>query len=156
MVICLGRGADLHTAQLMPLPLTVSCFSKIQLGFTFLVLAHPGGPGQRAVKRVFVVVIIITLMCNINNTMSVTIKTVNVTESLALYVICRQSKISGAKIKAHKQQTGLKFRRVHSKNCANLQISQSCAETTQTKVTTAAHASLRCEATNITALILMH
>jgi len=29
MVICLGRGADLHMAQLMPLPLTVSCFSKI-------------------------------------------------------------------------------------------------------------------------------
>jgi len=29
MVICLVRGADLHTAQLMPLSLTVSCFSKI-------------------------------------------------------------------------------------------------------------------------------
>jgi len=39
-------------AQLMPLPLTVSCFSKIQIVFTFLVRAHPGGPGQRAVKRV--------------------------------------------------------------------------------------------------------
>jgi len=51
MVICLERGADLHIAQLMPLPLTVSCFSKIQTGFTFLVLAHPGSPGQRAVKR---------------------------------------------------------------------------------------------------------
>ena len=36
----------------MPLPLTVSCFSKIQIGFTFLVLAHPGSPGQRAGKRV--------------------------------------------------------------------------------------------------------
>ena len=36
----------------MPLPLVVSCFSKIQTGFTFLVPAHPGGPGQRAVKRV--------------------------------------------------------------------------------------------------------
>jgi len=36
--------------QLMPLPLAVSCFSKIQIGFTFLVLAHPGSPGQRAVK----------------------------------------------------------------------------------------------------------
>ena len=55
MVICLQRGADLHTAQLMPLPLTVSRFSKIQIGFTFLVLAHPGSPGQRAVKRVCVV-----------------------------------------------------------------------------------------------------
>ena len=37
MVVCLERGADLHTAQLMSLPLTVSCFSKIQIGFTFLV-----------------------------------------------------------------------------------------------------------------------
>ena len=36
----------------MPLPLTFSCFSKIQIGFTFLVLAHPGSPGKRAVKRV--------------------------------------------------------------------------------------------------------
>ena len=36
VVICLERGADLHMAQLMPLPLTVSCFSKIQIGFTFL------------------------------------------------------------------------------------------------------------------------
>ena len=35
-----------HMAQLMPLPLTVSCFSKIQIGFTFLVLAHPGSPGK--------------------------------------------------------------------------------------------------------------
>ena len=43
-------------AQLMPLPPTVSCFSKIQIGFTvtFLVLAHLGSPGQRAVKRVCV------------------------------------------------------------------------------------------------------
>jgi len=52
VVSCLERGADLHTAQLMPLPLTVSCFSKFQIGFTFLVPAHPGSPGQRAIKRV--------------------------------------------------------------------------------------------------------
>ena len=52
MVICLDRGADLRMAQLMPLPLTVSCFSKIQIGFTFLVPAHPGSPGQRGVNRV--------------------------------------------------------------------------------------------------------
>ena len=50
MVICLERGADLHVAQPMPLLLTVSCFSKIQIGFTFVVLAHPGSPRQRAVK----------------------------------------------------------------------------------------------------------
>jgi len=54
VVICLERGADLHMSQLMPLPLTVSCFSKIQIGFTFLVAAHLGSPGKRAVKRVCV------------------------------------------------------------------------------------------------------
>ena len=51
MVICLERGAELHMAQLMPLPLTVSCFSKIQICFTFLVPAHPGRPGKRVVKQ---------------------------------------------------------------------------------------------------------
>ena len=55
MVICLERGVDLHMAQLKPLSLTVSCFSKIQIGFTFLVPAHPGSHGKRAVKRVCVV-----------------------------------------------------------------------------------------------------
>ena len=58
MVICLERDADLHVAQLMLLPLTVSCFSKIQIGFTFLVPAHLGSPGQRALKRVCMSVII--------------------------------------------------------------------------------------------------
>ena len=56
MVVCLERCTDLHMAQLMPLPLTVFCFSKIQIGFTFLVLAHLGSPGQKAVKRVCVCV----------------------------------------------------------------------------------------------------
>ena len=52
-VICLERGADLHTAQLMLLPLTaVPCFSKIQIGFTFLVPSHQDSPGERAVKCV--------------------------------------------------------------------------------------------------------
>jgi len=46
VVICLERVADLHITQLMPLPLTVSCFSKIQIGFTFLVLAHAGSPDK--------------------------------------------------------------------------------------------------------------
>ena len=69
MVICLERSADLHMAQLMPLPLTVSCFSKIQIGFTFLVPAHPGSPGKKAVKRVCVCVvprnfIIVLLTCH--------------------------------------------------------------------------------------------
>jgi len=56
MVVCLEQGADLHMAQLMPLPLTVPCFTKIQIGFTFLVPAHLGSPGKRAVKRVCVCV----------------------------------------------------------------------------------------------------
>ena len=43
-------------AQLMPVPLIVSCFSKIQIGSAFLVPAYPGSPGQRAVKRVCVCV----------------------------------------------------------------------------------------------------
>jgi len=46
MVICLERDADLYIAQLMPLTLTVSCFSKIQIGFTFLVPAYLGSPGK--------------------------------------------------------------------------------------------------------------
>jgi len=54
VVTCLDQGADLHMTQLMPLPLTVSCFSKIQIGFTFLVPAHLGSPGKRVVKRVCV------------------------------------------------------------------------------------------------------
>jgi len=54
MVICVELGADLRMAQLLPLPLSVSCFSKIQIGFTFLVPAQPGSPGKRAVKLVSV------------------------------------------------------------------------------------------------------
>jgi len=59
VVVCLERGADLHMAQLMPLPLTVSCLSKIQIGFAFLVPAHPGSPGKRAVKRMCVCVLLL-------------------------------------------------------------------------------------------------
>ena len=57
-----SEGADLHMAQLMPLPLTVSCYSKIQIGFTFLVLAHLGSPRKRAVKRVCVCVFLYLLI----------------------------------------------------------------------------------------------
>jgi len=42
VVICLERDADLHMAQLMPLPLTGSCFSKILIGFY---LSGTGLPG---------------------------------------------------------------------------------------------------------------
>jgi len=54
VVVCLQQAADLHIAQIMPLPLTVSCFCKIQVGFTFPVPAHLVSPGKRAVKRVCV------------------------------------------------------------------------------------------------------
>jgi len=58
-----SEGADLHMAQLMPLPLTVSCYSKIQIGFTFLVLAYPGGPRKRAFKQVCVYVCCFIYLC---------------------------------------------------------------------------------------------
>jgi len=54
VVVRLKQGAELHIAQLMPLPLTVSCFRRIQIGFTLLIPAHLGSPGQRAVKQVCV------------------------------------------------------------------------------------------------------
>ena len=76
MVICPGRGADLHMAQLMPLPLTVSCFSQIQFGFTFLVPAHPGSPGQRAVKQVC------ACECDLSDTVT------KITVSVILSIIC--------------------------------------------------------------------
>ena len=68
MVICLERGAVMHMAQLMPLPLTVSCFSKIQIGFVFLVPAHPGSPGKRTIKRVCVYAraILTTVLCTLS------------------------------------------------------------------------------------------
>jgi len=60
MVICLERGADLHMAQLMPLPLNVSCFSKIQIGFAFLVPAHLGSPGKGPLN----VCVCVVCLCN--------------------------------------------------------------------------------------------
>jgi len=59
VVICLGQDADLHMAQLIPLPLTVSCSSKIQISFTFLVLAHPGSTIQRSVRWVLLLLLLL-------------------------------------------------------------------------------------------------
>jgi len=64
MVNCLERGADLHMAQRIPLPLTVSCFCKIQISFTFLVPADLASPGRRAIKRVCVCVCIVVIINN--------------------------------------------------------------------------------------------
>ena len=52
MLAWLSVWSEVHMVQLMPLPLTVSCFSKIRIGFTFLVPARPGRPGESAVKWV--------------------------------------------------------------------------------------------------------
>ena len=54
VLVWLSVWSELQTcimAQLMPLPLTVSCSGKIQIGVTFLVPAHPDSPGQTAVKQ---------------------------------------------------------------------------------------------------------
>jgi len=61
VVICLEQGADLHVAQLMPLPLTVTCVSKIQIGVTFLVQAYPSSPEKGPLNGclLFVVVIVV-------------------------------------------------------------------------------------------------
>jgi len=66
VVICLE-----HMAQLMPLPLTVSCFSKIQIGFTFLVPARLGSPRQWAVKQVCVCVCVRCVLITVFVTLSV-------------------------------------------------------------------------------------
>jgi len=49
VVICLERGADLHMAQLMPLPLTVSCFCKIQIWYRLTQVVAEKGPLNRSV-----------------------------------------------------------------------------------------------------------
>ena len=68
MVISLERGAGFYMTQLMPLPLTVSCFSKIQIGFTFLVPAHLGSPGKGLLNGCVCVWIVETgEMANVRN-----------------------------------------------------------------------------------------
>jgi len=54
MVVCVVRGADMHMAQRIPLPLTVSCFSKVQIALPFWYLLTWVVLEKRAVKRVCV------------------------------------------------------------------------------------------------------
>jgi len=64
-------------AQLMPLPLTVSCSSKIQIGFTFLVPAYPGCPGKEAIKWLYVYFeVLLIVYPGIYNSNSITTATV--------------------------------------------------------------------------------
>jgi len=95
VVVCLERGADLHMAQLMPLPLTVSCSSKIQVGFTFLVPAHLGSPGKHTHTHPFngpfwvvlekrplngcSVVVVIAWILNIENVQFVLLRSISIT-----------------------------------------------------------------------------
>ena len=80
-------------AQLMPLPLTVSCFRKIQIGFTFLVPAHPGSPGKRVVKRVCMCVCVCVCVC-VHTTLH-RITTANLLEPERLEVVYVQSGAAG-------------------------------------------------------------
>ena len=66
MVICLERGADLHVAQLMSLPLTVSCFSKTQTGFTFLVPAHSGSPEKGSLNGCVCVCVCVCFLLHVH------------------------------------------------------------------------------------------
>jgi len=66
MVICLERGADLHAyGPADSTALTVSCFSKTQIGFTFLVPAHPGSPGQRPLNGCVCIVVSVSLCLSV-------------------------------------------------------------------------------------------
>ena len=76
MVICLEQDANLHMAQLMPLPLTDSCFSKIQIFFTFLVPADPGSRGQTAVKRVCLRSSVINITTKMTNLLLIVLRAV--------------------------------------------------------------------------------
>ena len=71
-------------AQLMPLPLTVSCFSKIQIGFSFLVPAHPGSPGQRAC----VCVCLCAILCCCKRDDDVDLRRLQQTMRLAHWSVC--------------------------------------------------------------------
>ena len=101
MVICLEQGTDLHTAQLMPL--TGSCFSKIQIGFTSLVLAHPVSPGQRDVKRVWVMWLCLlqgrTTVCRVEGGASVCVASVSATRCHSL-LMTRQSATAASTVSA--------------------------------------------------------
>ena len=106
MVICLERGAVLHMVQLMPLPLTASCFSKIQIGFTFLLQAHPCSPGKRAVKRVCVCVLHVYLFA-----IKVHVSVNDDKWSSMVHIIMRLTCVCIKKGKGRRRQ--LKFGRLH-------------------------------------------
>ena len=99
MVICLEWGAGLYMAQLMPLPHTVSCFTKIEIGFTFLVVAHPGSPGKKRPLNVCMCVCVVAHPVVLENIHRICVLIYNCSISGILYsVLCvgdKYLKISG-------------------------------------------------------------
>ena len=87
MVICLERGTDLHMVQLMPLPLTVSCSSKIQIGFTFLVAAYPGCPGKEAVKWLLLLFLVLEMSVDNKNCLNF-VKIIAGLPGRVVYITC--------------------------------------------------------------------
>jgi len=103
MVICLERDADLHVAQLMPLPLNVTCFSRIQIGFIFLVPAYLASPGKRAVKGVCVrACVCYWCQCCVSVAERSRLRLVRVPSSSELRGCCRQrargTRVSGRRV----------------------------------------------------------
>ena len=88
MVICLEQGAVLHMAQLMPLPLTVSCFSKIHIGFTFLVPAHLGSPGQGPLNECVCVCVCVCVCLCLLYMRNLFVQVVLCHVSCIFYVVC--------------------------------------------------------------------
>jgi len=87
MAICLERGADLHMAQLMPLPLTVSCFSKIQIDFTFLVPSQLGSPGKGPLNGYVCMCVSIVTVCRAWLSTALAKKVINSVASIRMSVL---------------------------------------------------------------------
>jgi len=91
-------------AQLMPLPLTVSCFSKIQIGFTFLVLAHPVTPRQNPVGHKTVVVIVVVVVI-----LHITLGHLCFLQQQGMNVLLQQISVKLLKLDVYDLSTAFKF-----------------------------------------------
>ena len=107
-VVCLKWVADLHMAQLMPLLLTISCFSKIQIGFTFLVPAHPGSHGKgplnvcvcACVRACVQYPLLLTLLpvCLLRVFFNKYSNTQNITVFIAYCIVCRRTRYGSRRV----------------------------------------------------------
>ena len=116
----------MHMVQRVPLPLTVSCFRKIQIGFTFLVPAHPGSPGQRAVKRMCVCTYLLTyLLTDRRRQFTLCIRhrqSVRVADALCRCRMARHSLQSRSDTSARAQRQPARRCPVSATNCPSLAI----------------------------------